>query len=65
MSSKSDSELYTNFKFCEEKNHRRWINKLIYRSKQFMMKKNSNISIHIIVDSASVVQVGDIEQTIV
>ena len=30
-----------------------------------MMKKNSNISIHIIVDSASGVQVGDIEQTIV
>ena len=49
----SGSKLYTNFEFCEEKNHRHFKNVLIYKSKQ---------SSHILEDSVSVVQVGDIEQ---
>jgi hypothetical protein len=36
-----DSKLDTNFEFCEEENHRHLKNTLIYKTKQFMMTKNS------------------------
>jgi hypothetical protein len=35
----SDSKLYTNFEFCEEKNHPHFKNLLIYKAKQIMMTK--------------------------
>ena len=39
---------------------------MIYEVKQFMMaKKKSKLSLHIWIDGASVVQVGDVEQAIV
>jgi hypothetical protein len=33
----SDSKLYTNFEFCEEKNKKQLKNILIYKAKQFML----------------------------
>ena len=39
MFSESDSKLYTNFEFCEEENHTRFKNNLIYKAKQIMMTK--------------------------
>jgi hypothetical protein len=68
--SESGSKLYTNFEFCEEKNHRHFKNILIYKDKKIMMttkikNKKSKESLHILQDGASVVQVGDIEQVIV
>ena len=39
---------------------------LIYKAKQFMMHlNNSKISLHILEDATSGVQVGDIEQVII
>jgi hypothetical protein len=38
--SESDSKLYTNLEWCEEKNHRHIKRILIYKAKQYMMKKN-------------------------
>ena len=35
--SESDSKLYTNFEFCEGKNHKHLKNTLIYKAKQFML----------------------------
>jgi hypothetical protein len=35
--SESDSILCTNTEFCKEKHHRHFLNKLIYKDKQFMM----------------------------
>jgi hypothetical protein len=35
--SESDSKLYTNFEFCEGKNHRHLKNTLIYKTKEFML----------------------------
>jgi hypothetical protein len=63
--SESNSELYTDFKFCEEKKHRHIKNILIYKAKQIMLSKHSKKSLHILDDNASVVQVGYIEQVIV
>ena len=64
--SESDSKLYTDFEFCEEKNHWHFKNILIYKAQQIMMtKKISQKSLHILEDGASGVQVGDIEQVIV
>ena len=65
-SSESDSNLYTNFEFCEEKIP--WHSKdiLIYKAKQFMMTKTIPKKIlHILEEVACVVQVGDIEQATV
>ena len=63
--SESDSKLYTDLEFCEEKNHRHFKTIMIYKAKQFMMGKNSKKSLHILEDGTSGVQVGDIEQVIV
>ena len=61
MFSESDSKLYTNFEFCEEKNHRDIKNIPIYKAKQIVMtKKNSKKNLHIFEGGASGVQVGDI-----
>jgi hypothetical protein len=61
-----DSKLYTDFEFCEGKNHRHFENMLIYKAKQIMMTKiNSKKSLHVLEDDASGVQVGDIEQVAV
>ena len=38
-SSESDSNLYTNFEFCDEKIHRHSKNILIYKPKQFVIVK--------------------------
>ena len=38
----SDSKLYTNFEYCEEVNHKHFTNMLIYKAKQFRMKKIPN-----------------------
>ena len=35
----SDSKLYINFEFCEEKNHRHYKEILIYKVKQIVMTK--------------------------
>ena len=53
--SESDSNPYTNFKFCEGKNHKHLENTLIYKAKQYMLffKK----SLHILEDGASSLQV--------
>ena len=65
--SESDSKLYTNFNFCEEKTID--IKKiLIYKAIQFMMTKKRKISKKSslnLENDASGVQVGDIEQIIV
>ena len=37
--SESVSKLYTNFEFCEGKNHKHLKNTLIYKAKQFMLTK--------------------------
>ena len=34
-----DSNLYTNFEFCDEINHRHFKNILIYKAKQMLMTK--------------------------
>ena len=61
MLSESDSKLYTNFEFCEERNHRHF--------SKYWSTKPSNLwnvffkkSLHILEDGASGVQVGNIEQ---
>ena len=57
MRSESDSNLCSNFEFCDEKTI------LIHKAKQFMMTKRiSKKSLHILDDGASGVQVGDIKQ---
>jgi hypothetical protein len=59
----SDSKLYANFEFCEEENHKHFINMLLYKAKQIMMtRKHYKKSLHILEDGTSGVQVGDIEQ---
>ena len=65
MFNESDSKLYTNFEFCEEKNHRHVLNILNKKANLIMMTKNSKKSLHVLEDGASVVQVGDIQQVIV
>ena len=61
--SKSDSKLYTNFEFCEEKNHRNLKNMWILQSHAIYDDKNkSKKNLHISGYDASGVQVGDIEQ---
>ena len=63
MLSESDSRLYTNFEFCEEKNHKRFKSILIWKAKQLMLiKKNTKKSLHFLEDSSSGEQVGDIGQ---
>ena len=47
VTSKKDSNLYTNFEFCEEKNHRFKIHILIYKAKQLMMTKTIPRKIYI------------------
>ena len=60
--SESDSEQFTNFEFCEIKDHKHLQKKnLIYKAKQFVLTKNLKKIQHILEDSAS----GDIEQVIV
>ena len=41
--SESDSKLYTNFNFCEGKNHKQLKNTLIYKAKQFVLTTNKII----------------------
>ena len=38
--SESDSKLYSNFEYCEERNHRHWKNILIYKARHFSMTKS-------------------------
>ena len=47
--SESDSKLYANFEFCEEKNHKHLEKKntLIYKAKQFMLKKGKFMKFYI------------------
>jgi hypothetical protein len=64
--SESDIKLYTNFEFCEGKNHIHFKNTPIYKAKQTMTTtKNSKKNLHILEDGTSGVQVGDTEQMIV
>ena len=70
--SECDSKLYTNFEFCEERNHIHFRNMIIYKAKKWWLNNNNNTiklqynkSLHILEDDASGVQVGDIEQVIV
>ena len=37
--SESDSKQFTNFEFCEKKNHKHFKNTLIYKAKNFMLTK--------------------------
>ena len=39
--SDSESKLYNNFEFCEEKNHEHSTNTLIYEVKQFILTKKT------------------------
>ena len=54
----SDLILCTNFIFCEERNHRQFKNKMIYKAKQIMMTKKSKKNLYSLEDGASGVQVG-------
>jgi hypothetical protein len=64
--SESDSILHIKFEYYEVKNHRHFKNILIYKPKQFMMAtKISKKNLHILGDTGSGVEVGDIEQVIV
>ena len=45
--SKSDSELYINFGFCEGKNFKHLKNTLIYKAKQSMLSKNISRKVYI------------------
>ena len=54
-----DSKLYTNFEFCEGKNHKHLKNTLIYKRQTiYVAKLNFKKSIHNLEDGASSVQVG-------
>ena len=61
MFSESDSKLYTNFEFCEKEDHRHFK----YIIANHGGKKKIKKSLHILINGASGVQVGDIEQVIV
>ena len=68
--SESDSNLYTDFEFCIEKNHRHWENIYWYTKPsslwwQKVFQEILNILHCYIEDGASGVQVGDIEQAII
>ena len=65
MFNESDSKLYNNFEFCEEKYHRHFKNILIYKAKKIRWQKDFKKNLHILEDGANGVQVGDIEQVIV
>ena len=66
MFNESHSKPYTNFEFCEDKNHQHVKIILVYKAKQITMtKNNSKKSLHILEDNTSGVQVGDIEQVVV
>ena len=53
----SDSKLYTDFEFCEGKNHKYLKNTLIYKANQFILIKKIEDSLHILENNASGVQV--------
>ena len=53
---KFHTKKYTNFDFCEGKNHKHLESRLIYKAKQLMLKTNQE-NIHILEDAASSVQV--------
>ena len=60
---KSDSKLYINLKFCEEKSHKYIRNVLIYEANQSMSAYNIVLKMSTYVkDTASGVQVDDFEQ---
>ena len=64
--SESDPKLYTNFEVCEEKDPWTFKKHIDLQSQAIYDDKNdSKKSLHILEDSASGVQVGDIEQAIV
>ena len=50
--------LYTNLEFCEGKNHKHFINTLIYKAKKFMLTHFFQESLQILEDGASGVQEG-------
>ena len=60
----SDSNIYTNFEFCEGENHEHFKNTLIYKAKKLTFIFFLKNSIHILEDNASCVKVGDIEQVL-
>ena len=61
-----DWKLYTNFEFCEEKNHIHVKKHIGLQSHAILWwQKNSMKNLHILEDRASGVQIGDIEQVIV
>ena len=45
--SESGLKLYTNFEFCEEKNHKHLKDILIYKAKQFILTRTIPIKIYI------------------
>ena len=57
----SESKLYNNLEFCEENDHKHLKYIVIYKAKQFVMKKSFKTSLHILEDNASGVQVSNIE----
>ena len=65
MFSESDSKLYVNFEFFEEKDYNFFKHNDLQSKANYGDKNNSKISVHILEDGASGVQVGDIEQLIV
>jgi hypothetical protein len=55
----SDTKLYTNFEFCEGKNHKQLKNTLIYKAKQFTLTRRISRKAYIFLeDNASSVQEG-------
>ena len=56
--SESDSKLYNNFELCEGKNHKHSETILIHKAKIFFNKLFLKISLHVIEDNASSVQVN-------
>ena len=63
--SESDSEEYTNFVFLWKIHHTKFKNILMYKAKQMLLTKKSQISLHVLEDNASGVQVMIFEQVIV
>ena len=62
--SETNSKLYTNFEFCEGKNHKHFKNTLIYKAKQKILTKKFKKNLHILKDGASGVQVSGTKQII-
>ena len=53
--SESDLELYINFEFCEEKNHKILKITLIYKAEQFMLTNSFSRKVYIISKMVQVV----------